>query len=116
MDEKNILEEIPDLYEDNGMWRGSQYSFFRHEKCEFFPCHQTEDKENFNSLFCYCPLYVLGDRCGGNFVYREVGRKVCTNCQFPHRRENYEKVLARYPEILAVMKNEQVPVCSGPNL
>ena len=51
MDEKNILDEIPDLYEGNEMWRGSQYSFFRHEKCEFFPCHQTEDKENFNCLF-----------------------------------------------------------------
>ena len=37
-------------------WEGKQYSFFCHKECEFFPCHETKDPENFNCLFCYCPL------------------------------------------------------------
>ena len=41
-------------------WEGKQYSFFCHKECEFFPCHETKDPENFNCLFCYCPLYALG--------------------------------------------------------
>ena len=110
------FRDLIDRAEERKFKKEKKYSYFAHRQCEYFPCHKGADPENFNCLFCYCPLYVLGDRCGGNFVYREDGRKVCTNCQFPHRRENYEKVLARYPEILAVMKNEQVPVCSGPNL
>ena len=78
-------------------------SFFTNRECEYFPCHKGADPENFNCLFCFCPLYVLGDRCGGNFFYRENGRKVCTNCTFPHKRDNYDSVLSRYGEILAVM-------------
>ena len=46
-----------------------RYSFFQHTACEFFPCHETAHPEDFNCLFCYCPLYALGDRCGGNFRY-----------------------------------------------
>ena len=42
-----------------------RYSFFQHTACEFFPCHETAHPEDFNCLFCYCPLYALGDRCGG---------------------------------------------------
>ncbi|MBO5973618.1 MAG: metal-binding protein, partial [Clostridia bacterium] len=33
------------------------YAFISHRDCEFFPCHQTSDVDNFNCLFCYCPLY-----------------------------------------------------------
>ena len=51
------------------------YKFFQHRECEFFPCHKTEDEENFNCLFCYCPLYALGENCGGNFKYTEDGIK-----------------------------------------
>ena len=43
-----------------------RYSFFQHTACEFFPCHETAHPEDFNCLFCYCPLYALGDRCGDN--------------------------------------------------
>ena len=27
------------------------YKFFKNEKCEFFPCHKTNDKKAFNCLF-----------------------------------------------------------------
>ena len=39
------------------------YAFFQNRACEFFPCHKGADAENFNCLFCYCPLYALGGNC-----------------------------------------------------
>ena len=44
----------------------ANYAFFQNKDCEYFPCHKCADAENFNCLFCYCPLYALGDECGGN--------------------------------------------------
>lgn len=81
-----------------------RYSFFQHTACEFFPCHETAHPEDFNCLFCYCPLYALGRRCGGNFVYNEKGFKDCSNCMVPHRRENYEYIISRYRDILAMVQ------------
>ena len=46
----------------------ANYDFFQNKECEYFPCHKNADKESFNCLFCYCPLYCLGDKCGGNFT------------------------------------------------
>ena len=80
------------------------YSFFQHSECEYFPCHETDDPENFNCLFCYCPLYALGRKCGGDFRYTEKGIKDCTNCCVPHRRENYGKITARYGEIMELVR------------
>lgn len=77
-----------------------QFSFFSHRACEYFPCHQGADPENFNCLFCYCPLYVLGPHCGGDFVYLKNGAKDCSACLYPHQRENYDAITARYQEIL----------------
>ena len=80
------------------------YSFFQHRECEYFPCHETDDPENFNCLFCYCPLYALGRSCGGNFRYTESGVKDCTNCRVPHERENYRKIISRYGEIMEMVR------------
>lgn len=80
------------------------YSFFQHRECEYFPCHKGANPENFNCLFCYCPLYALGRKCGGNFKYTDSGYKDCSACAFPHRRENYEKVVERYNDIMDVVK------------
>lgn len=81
------------------------YSFFQNRECEYFPCHKGADPETFNCLFCYCPLYALGRKCGGNFRYNEKGFKDCTNCSFPHRKDNYEKVIGRYGEIIDLVKH-----------
>lgn len=75
------------------------HTFFQNTACEYFPCHETEHPELFNCLFCFCPLYALGERCGGNFRYTEKGDKSCSLCTVPHRPENYEYILSRYPEI-----------------
>lgn len=56
-------------------WEDKHYAYFSNRECEYFPCHKGADQENFNCLFCYCPLYVLGDRCGGKFVYLPNGYK-----------------------------------------
>lgn len=80
-------------------WEGKGYSFFQNRNCEYFPCHKTKHPEDFNCLFCYCPLFALGERCGGNFRYNENGNKDCTGCLFPHVRGNYGRVLEKYPLI-----------------
>lgn len=74
------------------------YQFFSNRSCEYFPCHKTDHPEDFNCLFCYCPLYSLGDKCGGNPGYTASGIKDCTNCLFPHRRGNYDRIMARLRE------------------
>ena len=64
-----------------------------------FPCHEGISAEEFNCLFCYCPLYCLGPGCGGRWAYTDRGVKSCADCTFPHRRENYDAVLRRFPEL-----------------
>ncbi|MGN0970896.1 MAG: cysteine-rich small domain-containing protein [Aristaeellaceae bacterium] len=81
-----------------------RFSFFQHRACEFFPCHRGVAEDAFNCLFCYCPLYALGKRCGGNYRYTDAGIKDCSQCAFPHRKENYDRVLARYGDILALVR------------
>ena len=59
--------------------------FFRNTDCPHFPCHEGVDPAEFNCLFCYCPLYALGPRCGGEFRYNDKGVKTCVNCTMLHR-------------------------------
>lgn len=80
------------------------YKFCQNRQCEFFPCHKGMDADDFNCLFCYCPLYALGDKCGGNFTYLENGIKDCSNCLVPHRRENYEKIMEKMGEVMELAK------------
>lgn len=82
----------------------ANYEFFQNKACEYFPCHSGVDPESFSCIFCYCPLYALGDRCGGNFTYTENGIKDCTNCVKPHRRENYEKIMDKMALVIELAK------------
>ena len=85
------------------------YKFFSNKECDFFPCHKQADKDKFNCLFCYCPLYSLGKNCGGNFEYTS-GIKDCTNCLLPHLPQNYEIVTAKLTEmIMRGLDNELEP-------
>ena len=79
-------------------------TFYQNRECEYFPCHKTVQTENFSCLFCYCPLYALGDQCGGHFTYTEQGIKDCSGCLIPHRRENYGKVLEKMDAVIALAK------------
>ena len=82
------------------------YKFFRNKKCEYFPCHKGADEESFSCLFCFCPLYALGDKCGGAFTYTENGIKDCSNCLKPHRRENYNEICAKIGEVMELAKKQ----------
>lgn len=59
-------------------------TFFRNVDCAYFPCHEGVREAEFNCLFCYCPLYVLGTECGGEYSYTERGVKDCSRCTRLH--------------------------------
>ena len=82
------------------------YKFYQNKACEFFPCHAGADPETFNCLFCYCPLYALGDSCGGCFCYTSSGLKDCSDCQIPHDPGNYDKILSRMEAVLELAKRK----------
>ena len=67
-------------------------NFFRNINCEFFPCHKNADADNFNCLFCFCPLYHMKD-CGGSPEYLPNGIKDCSKCTLPH--SNYQAIIDR---------------------
>lgn len=96
----NDVEEV----KEKPYWEGKEYTFFSHTKCEFFPCHKTNKPEEFNCLFCYCPLYALGDKCGGNFRYTEDGVKDCSQCMLPHVKENYGYIMSKFSELIEITK------------
>lgn len=71
----------------------NSHRYFKNSECEYFPCHKG--LEEFNCLFCYCPLYHK-ETCLGNPKYLQKGDriiKVCTYCTFPHKPENYDAVV-----------------------
>ncbi len=96
------------MAKEKAYWEDKEFAFFSHKKCESFPCHKGVPEEDFNCLFCFCPLYALGDKCGGNYTYLENGIKDCSNCTFPHHRKNYGRLMDRFGEIskLAARKEE----------
>ena len=87
---------IPDV---KPRWMGKGYSFFQNKECEYFPCHAVKNPDEFNCLFCYCPLFALGEDCDGNFRYTKNGDKDCSGCLVPHLRDNYGKIIEKYPLI-----------------
>ena len=76
-----------------------RFSFFQHKDCEFFPCHETDRPEDFNCLFCYCPLYTLGSACGGSCAWLPGGVKDCGGCLVPHERNSYSYVASKFPDL-----------------
>lgn len=82
------------------------YRFFAHTGCEYYPCHEGAG-ESFNCLFCYCPLYALGDRCGGNFEYLPGGVKSCMNCTVPHDPGGYDYIMSRIAEVTELARQSQ---------
>ncbi len=65
------------------------------------------DPETFSCLFCYCPLYALGDRCRGASAIRQTGVKDCTHCLRPHVRENYGKIFGEDAGDLELAKKKR---------
>ena len=80
--------------------------YFQNRECPYFPCHGGANAENFNCLFCYCPLYALGEKCGGAFTYTASGIKDCSSCLIPHRAENYDLILEKMTLVLQLAKKD----------
>jgi len=81
------------------------HKFFCNKACEYFPCHETDNPEEFNCMFCYCPLYMLGEDCGGNFTYLSNGIKDCSSCILPHiKEEGYEHVQRKMQDVIEKVK------------
>jgi len=83
------------------------YKFNQNTKCEFFPCHKVSDSAKFNCLFCYCPLYMLKNKCGGSFNYNKNGIKDCSNCTLPHGDNGYNHVMSKMNEVIRIGSNKE---------
>lgn len=85
------------------------YSFFSNTACEYFPCHRTDHPDDFNCLFCFCPLYALGPDCGGNMQYTENGIKDCSNCMIPHSPGGYDYILSKFDQLAELARKKEQP-------
>lgn len=81
----------------------ANHQFFQNKACEYFPCHKVKEEE-FNCLFCFCPLYGLKDQCGGNFAYLENGIKSCMGCTKPHTKDGYDHIMSHMKEVMELGK------------
>ena len=66
------------------MMEERHYAFFQNRDCEYFPCHDTNHPED-----------------------TENGINDCSGCLFPHRKENYDRVTARFMEIVKKMQESE---------
>ena len=83
----------------------NSYRFFENKDCKYFPCHKG--LADFNCLFCYCPLYALKDKCGGNFRYTESGIKDCSACLLPHNRKSYSYIVSKFKDIAEITRRKE---------
>ena len=85
----------------------TSYRFFQNKQCKYFPCHKVNDDSSFNCLFCYCPLYALGDKCGGNCIYTEEGIKDCSGGLIPHNPKGYDYINDKFKELAKLAKQNR---------
>lgn len=81
--------------------------FFQNRACPHFPCHRGVAPARFNCLFCYCPLYALGPRCGGDFRYTASGTKDCTDCVRLHDGDEGVSLVQRSFGLLADLARDR---------
>ena len=72
----------------------NSYKYFSNKSCQYYPCHNTKNSNEFNCLFCYCPLYRIED-CGGNYTILKNGIKDCSNCMIPHSANGYNYIISK---------------------
>lgn len=83
----------------------NSYRFFNNKSCAYFPCHETTKPDEFNCLFCYCPLYFL-EECGGNYVYTNK-IKDCSNCKIPHSYKGYDYINEKVTQRIMELREER---------
>ncbi len=71
-------------------------TYFSNTDCKYFPCHTPADREDFNCLFCYCPLYGM-ESCPGTpkVVAGKDGEMIrdCSDCIYPHKAEHFRMIV-----------------------
>ncbi len=72
----------------------NNFRFFQNRECEYFPCHKNVKEEEFNCLFCFCPLYLLKEACGGQMRY-SADVKDCSQCTKVHDLQGYDHVMSK---------------------
>lgn len=78
--------------------------FFTNRECPYFPCHEGIDERDFNCMFCYCPLYALGEDCGGDYRFLDNGVKDCSDCTRLHVGDSGGDLVAeRFGELSAII-------------
>lgn len=85
----------------------ANFKFHQNTACEYFPCHKDIPVEEFNCLFCYCPLYALKGECGGDYTYLKNGIKSCMGCKKPHDRNGYEHITTHIKDLIDLVKEDQ---------
>lgn len=85
----------------------NSHRFFQNRECEYFPCHKVANHDSFSCQFCYCPLYTLGDQCGGNFAYTEGGIKDCSACALPHSLNGYDHINSKFAALAQLAKKNR---------
>lgn len=85
--------------------KSENYKYFQNKKCEFFPCHKINIEDEFNCLFCFCPLYMLKEKCGGNFKLTS-GVKDCSECTVPHTKQAYEYIMGKMSLVIDEAKTK----------
>lgn len=74
----------------------NSYKYFKNEKCRYFPCHPGMPGDEFNCLFCFCPMNPYEDCLGKPDYIKRPGGKIvkdCSGCAFPHDPQNYRKIM-----------------------
>lgn len=82
------------------------YEFVQNKNCEYFPCHEGISEDEFNCLFCFCPLYMLGEACGGNYKYTN-GVKDCSDCTIPHGKNSYKYIMSKMELVIDRTKKKK---------
>lgn len=75
----------------------NSYRFYNNKDCTYLPCHKVKNVDEFNCMFCFCPLYFL-EECGGNYIFK-YGIKDCSNCLIPHGPRGYDYINQKIMEI-----------------
>ncbi len=70
----------------------NSFRYYKNTACQYYPCHNT-DVDEFNCMFCYCPLYLIKE-CGGRYSVIS-GIKDCSRCFIPHSFKGYDYINER---------------------
>ncbi len=81
---------------------------FTNKSCPYYPCHVETEGQKYNCMFCFCPLYTLGEECGGDFTYTSSGIKDCSPCTLPHEgEEGWQHVMRNIGKVAEKARQKQ---------